>query len=148
MVTKIVLIFAVVAVVVAGAVFYSIGHDVTPTVVEQEAKQEGLDYSVGIKYPFFSGVQNANDLNDTVWSLLNGKASEFKRIVRRDNPSGLAVAHKNGFYVEYTMVVFNPQLATVRLKITSYFIGDEHPNTTTETFSYDLGNNSVIPTPL
>jgi hypothetical protein len=145
MLTKIVVICVGAAVFIAGVIIYRTQHVVAPTIIEQEARDSGVDYSIGIKYPFFSGVKHEYDLNGAIWATLTGKANVFKAAVRKANPRSLPVAHKSGLYIEYTPVVFNPQLVTVTFKITSYFTGDAHPSTTLETFSYDIENIAALP---
>ena len=145
MFTKTVWIFAVTAVLIAGGIYYYQEHTSLATIVEQQMKNEAVDYSIGIKYPFFSGVRHELELNNTVWTFLKIKADVFKAMVRKRNPSGSPVLHKSGFYVEYFPVVFNPQFAAIRFKISTYITSDAHPSTTIEMFNYDLENNSMIP---
>ncbi len=118
-----------------------------------------LRYEIDIRYPQLTGATDPNfeKFNQTVRSLMNRKASDFKKEATpqpedeaapdgEERPANEPDPETVGsdINIDYSIALAKDDLISVEFTVSSYSAGAAHPNSHTEVVNFDLKNGKQL----
>jgi hypothetical protein len=129
-------------------------------IVSRQIKENNkrLRYEINIEYPQLTGSVDPNfeKFNQTVRSLMNKQASDFKKEMLPDpedeprpeeeRPANEPAPESVGsdINIEYSIALAKDDLISVEFTVSSYSAGAAHPNSYTEVVNFDLKNGKSL----
>jgi len=115
---------------------------VSPESKDATIFEDSDKYKIDIKYPEFSGVENAEALNKMIKDKFQERADTFK--TDADQNAIAEVGAPSELQVGYEEVFFTGNAASLKFGTLYYIAGMAHPNSYSESLNYDFKNNKEI----
>lgn len=109
-----------------------------------------LKYEIDVVYPQLSGTGPAGieKFNQLVRTLVNGKVADFKKEMVPESGEEAAADSESttgsDFNIGYSVAMARDDLISLEFNVGSYYAGAAHPNSYSETFTFDLKNGKTI----
>lgn len=115
---------------------------VAPIIKDVEEDEKTDTYEVQVKYPEFQGSDSFSTPNDFIKKEFQKNIADFTKDTEENFIA--EVGASSYFQVDYEVVMFTGEVASIRFKTDYYVAGMAHPNSYYESFNYDLKNNKQI----
>lgn len=110
-----------------------------------------LKYEIDVVYPQLTGTGSLNfeKFNQMVRNLVNGKVTQFKKemVPEAGAESGTDLTQSSpgsDFNIGYTLALARDDLISLEFGVGSYYAGAAHPNSYSETLTFNLENGKAI----
>ena len=113
--------------------------------IKERSKE--LNLEIAANYPQLTGGNNQNfeKFNQAARALVSKKVAGFKKDLQNDEGlEPLPDSMGSDLSVDYTVVLAQDDLVSIKFEVSSYYQGAAHPNSYSDVLNYDLKNGKQL----